>query len=160
MSDSTKAGLRVLVCGGRDYGQVPRGIPKFTPAYYAAERQATRERAALFDALDAIDDVAVIIEGGATGADRLAAMWARGSGVELQTFRVNWSDLSHPDADIRKLPGGKLYDAAAGPRRNQRMIDEGKPDLVVAATGGRGTADMLSRARAAGIPVNEVGGEP
>jgi hypothetical protein len=31
------------------------------------------------------------------------------------------------------------------------MLNEGKPDLVVAFPGGRGTADMVKRARAAGI---------
>jgi hypothetical protein len=45
---------------------------------------------------------------------------------------------------------------AAGPIRNQRMIDEGKPDLVIAFPGGRGTADMVSRAKKAGIPVQEI----
>jgi hypothetical protein len=33
------------------------------------------------------------------------------------------------------------------------MLDEGKPDLVVAFPGGRGTADMVSVARAKGIEV-------
>jgi predicted Rossmann-fold nucleotide-binding protein len=30
--------------------------------------------------------------------------------------------------------------------RNQKMLDKGKPDLVVAFPGGRGTSDMISRA--------------
>lgn len=45
---------------------------------------------------------------------------------------------------------------AAGPIRNRRMIEEGKPDLVVAFPGGRGTANMVNQARAAGIEVREV----
>jgi ABC-type branched-subunit amino acid transport system substrate-binding protein len=36
------------------------------------------------------------------------------------------------------------------------MIREGKPDAVVAFPGGRGTADMVRQARAAGIEVREV----
>jgi ABC-type Fe3+-hydroxamate transport system substrate-binding protein len=36
------------------------------------------------------------------------------------------------------------------------MIEEGKPDLVVAFPGGRGTADMVAKAEAAGIPVQRV----
>jgi len=43
----------------------------------------------------------------------------------------------------------------AGPIRNQQMLDEGKPNLVVAFPGGRGTADIVRRARAAGIEVVE-----
>jgi hypothetical protein len=42
---------------------------------------------------------------------------------------------------------------AAGPIRNQRMLDEVKPELVVAFPGGRGTADMVRRAREAGVNV-------
>jgi hypothetical protein len=63
--------------------------------------------------------------------------------------------MTHPDivrfeckADWRK------YGAAAGPIRNQRML-EGPPDIVVAFAGGKGTADMVQRARAAGIAVIE-----
>ncbi|KWT72357.1 hypothetical protein APY04_0151 [Hyphomicrobium sulfonivorans] len=36
------------------------------------------------------------------------------------------------------------------------MLDAGRPDLVVAFVGGRGTADMVRRARAAGVKVREV----
>jgi hypothetical protein len=42
---------------------------------------------------------------------------------------------------------------AAGPIRNKRMLDEGKPDVVIAFPGGKGTANMVSQARAAGIKV-------
>jgi hypothetical protein len=42
---------------------------------------------------------------------------------------------------------------AAGPIRNQQMLDDGKPDLVLAFAGGRGTDDMCRRAREAGIEV-------
>ena len=46
---------------------------------------------------------------------------------------------------------------SAGPRRNAWMIEYGKPDHVLAFPGGPGTADMVRRARAAGIPVTEIG---
>ena len=36
------------------------------------------------------------------------------------------------------------------------MIDRGKPDLVIAFPGGRGTEDMVTRAERAGIPVRRV----
>jgi hypothetical protein len=36
------------------------------------------------------------------------------------------------------------------------MINEGKPDLVIAFPGGKGTADMVARAAQAGIKVIEV----
>jgi predicted Rossmann-fold nucleotide-binding protein len=40
---------------------------------------------------------------------------------------------------------------AAGPIRNQQMIDEGKPDLVIAFPGGAGTHDMMARATKANL---------
>jgi hypothetical protein len=36
------------------------------------------------------------------------------------------------------------------------MLEEGKPDLVVAFPGGTGTANMVKQARAAGVEVLEV----
>jgi hypothetical protein len=44
----------------------------------------------------------------------------------------------------------------AGPIRHQQMLDESQPALVVAFPGGRGTADMVCRARGADIEVIEV----
>jgi hypothetical protein len=49
---------------------------------------------------------------------------------------------------------------AASPIRNQQMLDEGRPNLVVAFPGGRGTADMVRRARSAGVEVIEVDKPP
>ena len=82
-----------------------------------------------------------LIEGGATGADMWCRKWAKCQhGMEIETHLADW----------------RKHGRAAGPLRNQRMLDEGRPDLVVAFPGGRGTADMVCRARAAGIEVREI----
>jgi hypothetical protein len=81
-----------------------------------------------------------IIEGGSHGADQLAHDWAMANEISCTTYNADW---------------GK-HGRAAGPIRNQQMIEEGKPDLVVAFPGGTGTADMVRRAKAAGVPVIEV----
>ena len=39
------------------------------------------------------------------------------------------------------------------------MLDHGKPDIVVAFPGGRGTADMVKRAEDAGVRVIRVPSE-
>lgn len=82
----------------------------------------------------------ILIVGGASGADALAEEWADVWGMRKRVFAADW----------------KLHGRAAGPIRNQRMIDEGKPDVVIAFKGGRGTADMVRRAVAAGIPVHQI----
>lgn len=81
--------------------------------------------------------ITMIVEGGAGGADGLARQWAYANDVEVRTFPANW---------------GK-YGRSAGPRRNRQMLAEGKPDLVVAFPGGRGTADMVRVAKEAGVQV-------
>ena len=83
----------------------------------------------------------VVIHGGcASGADKLASRWVKASGT----------------AEIVCLADWVTHRRAAGPIRNQKMLDEHTPELVVAFPGGRGTADMVRRARKAGIPVLEI----
>jgi hypothetical protein len=36
------------------------------------------------------------------------------------------------------------------------MLDEGRPDLVIAMPGGRGTANMISQAEKAGVAVKVI----
>ena len=100
----------------------------------------------VWDALQTINTgrgLQKIIHGGASGADAHAASYANALGVPVQAFQADWD--SH----------GK----AAGPIRNQQMIDEGHPNLVVAFPGGRGTANMMKLARAAGLSVWQPMGE-
>lgn len=93
--------------------------------------------------LEGIDRVSAgpvtLINGGARGADALAREVAEGiGGACVVKFPADW--VKH----------GK----AAGPVRNQRMIDEGEPDIVVAFSDlpvTPGTFDMVRRAKAAGI---------
>lgn len=95
----------------------------------------------------------VVIEGGATGADRAAKEWAMQEGVN--------DDVEPPDGvwlDSYAADWGK-QGKAAGPIRNQVMLDEGKPDAVLAFSDQpltRGTADMVKRAKKAGVPVYVV----
>lgn len=133
--------MRILVCGGRhftDRNAVARALAPYKPKPI----QNVSEHK--------------IIHGGASGADKLAGEWAECFGVPFREFPANWTDLSHPDAVIRTRPDGTKYDVKAGTRRNQRMIDEGNPDICIAFPGGVGTADMVRRARKAGIEVIEV----
>jgi hypothetical protein len=84
--------------------------------------------------------IAEIIEGGAAGADTLAREFGQRKGIPVRTFPADWD----------------RHRRAAGPIRNRQMLEEGKPDLVVAFPGGRGTANMVKQARAVGVKVLEV----
>lgn len=80
-----------------------------------------------------------IVQGGAEGADAFAREWAQSRCVPMTTYPANWNR------------DGK----AAGPIRNQQMI-ETEPDAVLAFPGGRGTADMVRRARLHEVPVQDL----
>lgn len=126
---------RVLVCGGRHYA----------------------DRAKVYSTLDALSPeppdnphpgrwlpqgVTIITGKCPTGADQIAGDWAI----------VNWTGLEEYPVD-HALDGPW---PAAGPRRNQRMLERSRPTLGIAFPGGRGTADMVRRMRAAGIPVQVI----
>lgn len=101
------------------------------------------DTALLYDTLDqlaSVESIDCIIEGDGKGADRIAGYWAKKHKVDLKLYPADWN----------------THGKAAGPLRNQRMLDEGRPDLVVAFPGGRGTGDMVRRAREANINVTEI----
>lgn len=135
--------MRVLVCGGRSYGVPPRGATAEQLAQAQAERTLAHETLYALRWQVEIErrEVLTVIEGGANGADRLAARFANFyQSVEHEPYPADWTK----------------YGKAAGFIRNQQMLDEGKPDLVIAFPGGRGTADMVARARKAGIEVRVI----
>lgn len=82
----------------------------------------------------------VVIHGAARGADQIANDAALVLGLRVVAFPADW----------------KRYGRAAGVIRNQQMLDEGEPDRVYAfhdhINESRGTLDMVTRARRAGIP--------
>lgn len=81
-----------------------------------------------------------IIHGCARGADEMAGRWADLVDIPARKYYADW----------------KTHGKAAGPIRNQEMLDDGRPDLVIAFPGGRGTADMIWRAQVAGVEVRRV----
>ena len=95
---------------------------------------------ATLDDLDRRVGVQEVITGGASGADSYGHHWAQDRGKPSVIFTADWAK----------------WGRGAGPLRNQRMLDEGKPTLVVAFPGGKGTADMCRRAREFGVPLLKV----
>ena len=127
--------MKVLVCGGRDF--TDWGSVCITLYNICDEFKLWTEPDNYGNKLP---EGITIISGAARGADSLAIDWAV----------VNWAPFKEYKADWTKH--GRL----AGPIRNQRMLDEEKPDLVIAFPGGYGTADMVTRAKAQGFQVREI----
>lgn len=130
--------MRVIVCGGRDF----------------CDRQW------LFEALDRVHErnpITLLRQGGQMkrhpddahlppqkqrriGADWLALCWAKARMVNHDTVNADW----------------KRFGAAAGPIRNGMMIRDNDIDRVIEFPGGDGTADMVEKARQAGIKISTM----
>lgn len=109
--------MRVLVCGSRHYSDYKRihHVLNMTHVEHG---------------------ISHLIEGGQTGADRIARKWAIASCVPFTTFEADWNS----------------HGRAAGPIRNQKMLDDGKPDVVFAfPEGGPGTRSMIALSEKAGV---------
>lgn len=118
--------IALIVCGGRAY----------------------RDQDAVFDVLERIHakyPVHLVIEGGSTGADRLARGWAQARSIPCESFPADWRRLG----------------TRAGPARNAEMLKRLEEHVglykvgVVAFPGSTGTADMCRRARERGVKVWE-----
>ena len=89
------------------------------------------------DALHARHRFSMVIHGAARGADSFAEHWATSRHIDVEKVPAQW-----------RVYGNKK----AGPIRNSEMLTKA-PELVIAFKGGNGTADMVRKARAAGVPV-------
>lgn len=109
----------VLVCGSRSWDR----------------------RGPVLERLKDLPPTAVIVEGGAAGADRHARGVAIALGLHVATVNARWD----------------CFGRAAGPRRNAAMLAL-KPDRVLAFWdgGSPGTKHMIGLAEKAGVPVEVV----
>lgn len=132
--------FRVLVCGGRNYGK------RWDGAEWVEDKgQVNRLWKVLDKALEAATLAGrtfTLVHGGASGADSLAGLWAsmRKERVTVRVYEADW----------------KTHGRAAGPIRNKQMLDEGKPNAVIAFPGGAGTANMIQQGKRVGVPIYEV----
>lgn len=124
----------VILCGSREWSDVD------------AIREAVRAHLMKIDASG--DDHPTFVTGGAPGADELGAIVARtfGAGYEVRVHPADW----------------EKHGRAAGPIRNQMMLDVEAPDHVLAFVRTdlpcKGTWDMIHRALKAGVPVTIIPG--
>lgn len=119
--------MRVLVCGGRDLDSAD--VWNWLEQYLRCSLQHRFGSKAW--------PVTAVMHGGARGADEGAGKWAESEHLKPLVFKADW----------------KKHGKAAGPIRNGHMLIQGKPDAVIAFPGGRGTANMVTLAEDAGVPV-------
>lgn len=142
--------MRVLVCGDRNWEDnltlchdIETNIIKVILDGFAQNGECHNQDGA---------EAMVVIEGEAKGADIAARDWVWedeprtycGCEVQLERYPANWDK----------------FHKAAGPIRNKQMLDEGKPDIVLAfhddLENSRGTGNMVKIASDAGVPVYNI----
>jgi hypothetical protein len=125
--------MKILVCGGRSYKDKQKVFKVLDELCIKNSKYYTPNE-------NWLPSDITIITGGASGADDLAASFAMVNWTVYKEYKANWVK----------------HGRSAGVIRNQQMIIEGKPDLVVAFPGGKGTADMIRRAEKYGIKVMKI----
>lgn len=90
---------------------------------------------ALLNALHEKHHFTLVISGGARGADMYGEIWARLNAIPLDRHPADWAK----------------WGKSAGFIRNDEMAKVA--DALVAFPGGRGTADMIRRARERGLVI-------
>jgi len=144
--------MRILVCGGRNYARIlPLSAPeaerkKAILEYHNVQQELNKIAEEFSEEFNPDDnwlptDI-IIVNGNAAGVDHASTDWAVCSYAPVEIYPADWG----------------THGKAAGPIRNQQMLDTGI-DLVVAFPGGNGTADMIRRAIKAGVPVRFIEGE-
>lgn len=91
------------------------------------EYKNQRELFSVLDRLHAERGFAFLVHGDSRGADQMAHRWAKKRGVPPVAMEALW-DVEGDDA---------------GTKRNARMFEFAQPDLIIAFSGGRGTANMM-----------------
>jgi hypothetical protein len=78
-----------------------------------------------------VTNVEEVVSGGAQGADLMAERWARERKIPVKIFRPDWNK----------------WGKAAGPMRNQLIIEYATHVVAFPSKDGRGTQDSISRAK-------------
>lgn len=123
--------MKLLVCGGRNFVDVPK-LWNYLDGF-AKEQPEPGVRLV-------IDGASDDVTGPYKGADYWAHQWSLARNIPHVRCHAKW------DAEGR----------AAGPIRNTEMLKRHEPDVVIAFVGGSGTADMVRKAKAAGIKTIEI----
>lgn len=117
--------MKVLICGSRYFNRYDVMGRVMEPIFKH-----------YYDTSKGTSDI-VVISGRARGADLMGEEWAEEFNLPVEQYPADWNK----------------YGKSAGYIRNKQMLEEGKPDLVVAFPIGesRGTRNMISLAEKANI---------
>jgi hypothetical protein len=87
-----------------------------------------------------IQEITEVVSGGAEGVDAIGEEWADIVGLGIRIFKANWNK----------------YGKNAGPMRNRQMAAYADSLILIWNGESKGSANMLSNARNAGLLIFEV----
>ena len=131
--------MKLIIAGGRDF---PTNVAKKLVEYVVKASNWERE-------------ISLVLEGGALGIDRGAYLWAEGLGLPTKRIEARWNDWDGLPADrilLRRNSRGELYNAKAGPNRNEEMGEEGDRLIAIPGQNSRGTYHMIRVMKDLGKP--------
>lgn len=132
-----KSVTRLGITGGREYtdkNRVYREIDEFRKTH---------------------PNITTIVVGDARGTDWAGREYAKEKRLKLDEKKADWSDMSEP-CFKKKRADGSFYNALAGHKRNQVIVNNS--DALLGFWNGKstGTADCMKRGRDKKIEVKEV----
>lgn len=156
--------MRVLVCGSRDWATEGMKTDPYRPNKPQCDT-SSEEYMVVSTLLDGLVGgggpwMSALIEGAAPGADSCAWNWVN----EYKESVNHWGGpifMEHRHYPAKWFDENGSFRRWAGPERNKLMLEDGKPDIVFAFTNdienSRGTRNMCTIAKEAGIPVYVIG---
>ncbi|GBU13622.1 hypothetical protein AwEntero_22230 [Enterobacterales bacterium] len=104
--------------------------------FYADTKNMTR----ILELYSQSHRIQVVIHGGHQSSGGIIESWARDADIHVVRYPANWA----------------MHGKYAELRRNLFMLEDSKPDAILAFPGGEDTADCIRQAKKAGITVVEV----
>jgi len=87
-----------------------------------------------------------IVSGGASGADKLAEIYAKANNIPVKVFEADWENLDAEPCKIKTRQDGSSYNVLAGFNRNTKIVQ--RADFIICFWDGQstGTRDSLKKA--------------
>ncbi|TNV17339.1 DUF2493 domain-containing protein [Buttiauxella sp. B2] len=104
--------------------------------FYADSNNVTR----ILELCEQKQPIDVVIHGGHQSLGGIIEGWARDADAHVVRYPANWA----------------MHGKYAEVRRNLFMLEDSRPDVILAFPGGEDTADCISLAHKAGIKVIEI----
>lgn len=112
---------------------------------------------AVYDRLVQLPPGTILVHGNARGADTIAGRIGDALDLVVEAHPAQWTPTPETPKECIRYRNGRAYDVRAGHMRNDEMVALGA-DLALAFWdgGSPGTAGMIEKVRAAGIPLEVI----